>query len=88
MEELRIGAYGIQRDDKVAINGIAFALVEGNDVGVVVVPQILAVYGEDMLVVAKQIAHLADLLAIGSCHATNPSRRLATLDVGELDVFG
>ena len=37
-ELLGVGAHGVERDDEVAADGVAFAIVEGDDVGVVVVP--------------------------------------------------
>ena len=87
LKQFSIRTDSVQRDDQIAIHHIAFVIVEGDDIGIVVVSQILAIDGKNMLVVTKQIAHLADLLAVGGCNTTNPSRRLATLDVGELDVF-
>ena len=60
---------------------------KGDDVGIVVVLQVFAVDGKDVLVVTEQVAYLADLLAIGGGYAPNPSGGFATLDVGEFDVF-
>ena len=37
MEKGGIGTDGVERDDKVAIDGVALVVVEGDDVGVVVV---------------------------------------------------
>jgi hypothetical protein len=40
-----------------------------------------------VFVVTKQVTDLTDLLAVGGSHTTNPCSGLATLDVGEFDVF-
>ena len=87
MEELGIGAHGVQRDDQVTVEDIILAIVEGDDIGIVVVPQIFIVDLKDMFVITEEVAHLADLLAVGGGYATNPRGGLATLDIGELDVF-
>ena len=87
MEELGIGTNGIQRNDEVTIKHIILAVVEGDDVGIIVVSQVFVVDFEDVLVVAEQVANLADLLAVSGCHTTNPCGGLATLDIGEFDVL-
>ena len=87
VEKLGIGSNGIQRNDEVAIKDIILAIVEGDDVGIVVVTQIFVVDFEDVFVIAEQITHLANLLAIGGSYATNPCGGLAALDVGEFDVL-
>ena len=80
-------SYGIQRDDKVAIEHVAFTIVEGDDVGIVIVLQVFAIDGQDMLVIAEQVAHLTDLLAVGGSYTANPCSGFATFDVREFDVF-
>jgi hypothetical protein len=46
-----------------------------------------AVYFENVLIVAKQVAYLAYGLAVGGCHATDPGCGFAALDVGEADIL-
>ena len=53
VKKLGIGAYGIQRDDKIAVEDIILAIVEGDDVSIIVVTQIFVVDFEDVLVVAE-----------------------------------
>ena len=61
---LGIAAHGVERDDDVAIDGVALIVVEGDDVGEIVVAQILAVDFEYLLVVDKEIAYLSHFSAM------------------------
>ena len=88
MEELSVRKHRFQRDNEVAIQDIILAIVEGDDVRIVVVLQVFTIDSEDMLVIAEQVAYLTDLLAIGGSNTADPSGGLTTLDVGELDIFG
>ena len=87
VKKLGIGAYGIQRDDKIAVEDIILAIVEGDDVSIIVVTQIFVVDFEDVLVVAEQVAYFANLLAVGGGYATNPCGGLTSFDIGEFDVL-
>ena len=75
-----IGGYGIERDDKVAVELVALAVVEGDNVGEIVVLEILTVDLEDFLVGAEEVAHLAYCLAIGGGHTAYPAGSVATAD--------
>ena len=86
-KQFGIGANGVQRDDQVAVQGVALVVIESDDVGVVVVTQVLTVHRQDVLVVTEQVTHLADLLAVGGCHTANPRRGFASFDIGELNSF-
>lgn len=68
-ELLRIGAHGVEGDDDVAVEDIILIVVEGDDVGVIVVTQILTVDLQDLLVIDKHVAYLTDLTAMGCRHA-------------------
>ena len=59
-----IAAHGVEGDDDVAIDGVALIVVEGDDVGEIVVAQILAVDFEYLLVVDKEIAYLSHFSAM------------------------
>lgn len=52
-ELLRIGANGVKRNHHITTDATAIAIVEGDDVGVIVVLEIFAVGVEYVLVVAK-----------------------------------
>ena len=58
---LGIGAHGVERYHDVAANDARLVVVEGYDVGVIVVAQVLVVYLKYLLVVHKHVAYLAHL---------------------------
>ena len=78
---LTIGTYRIEADEEIATDGIVLRVVEGNDIGIVVVLQVLAVHLEYALIIAKYVVHIAHVLAIGGSHSTDPCRSRAFLDV-------
>ena len=87
-EELGVRAYGVERDDEVAVDDIAVGVVEGDDVGVVVVAEILAVHLENLLVVAEEIAYLSHSSAVRGCNLPDPSAHVASAYGRHLHVFG
>ena len=64
IELLGIGAHGVEADDDIACNLVAFGIIEGDDVGVIVVPKELAIAVENTLVVDELVAHFAQSLAM------------------------
>ena len=68
---LAVAANGVERDEKVAADNILLAVVEGDDVGVVVVLQILAVNLKNLLVVAEDIIKVAYGVVVLGCYGTN-----------------
>ena len=54
-QHLGIGAHGVEGDVEIACQHCASTIVEGDDVGVVVVLEILPIGGENFLVVAEDI---------------------------------
>ncbi len=85
---LAIAPHGVEADEEVATDDVALGVVEGDDVGVVVVLQELAVDLEDTLVVAEDVAHVAHLLAIGGGYGAYPCGGLALLDGWHHGAFG
>ena len=57
-----VGAYRIQADEEVAAQAVAFAVVESDDVRVVIVLKVLAVHFEDFLVRTEDVGYFADSL--------------------------
>ena len=82
-EFVGIGKDGVERDDDVAVQDLSLAVVEGDDVRIVVVAEELLVLLENRVVIDEQIADFTDLLALGFSHLANPSRCLTLLDIGE-----
>ena len=76
-----IGAHGIERDHDVAVDRGALIVVEGDDVRVIVVSEILSVAGLYLLVTDEHIAHLAYLPAVLGGHSAYPGRGCPSLDV-------
>lgn len=85
---LAVALHRVETDEEVATDDIALGIVEGDDVGVVVVLQELAVDLEDALVVAEDVAHVAHLLAIGGGYGAYPCSGLALLDGWHHGAFG
>ena len=84
---LGIGAHGVEADEEVACDGVFLAgeegivaVVEGDDVGVVVVLQILTVHLKYFFVVAEDVADVPHPLSVGGCHGFNPCTDLAATD--------
>ena len=85
---LGIGAHRVEADKQVAAQHIALAVVEGDDVGVIVVLEVLAVHLEYLFVVAEHVGHLAHALVVRCCHGAHPCGGFAVRYVGHLDVDG
>ena len=84
---LGVGAHGVERYHDVAVQPVALCVVEGDNVGVEVVLQVLPVHLQYLLVVGEEIAYLAYPLAVGGGHSLNPFRGGAPFDVGHLYVL-
>ena len=54
-----VAPYGIGADEEVAADFVSGGVVKGDDVGVIVMVQILAVYFQYLLIVAKNIGNVA-----------------------------
>ena len=80
-----VGAYRIQADEEVAAQAVAFAVVESDDVRVVIVLKVLAVHFEDFLVRTEDVGYFADSLVVGGGNGFDPFRCFALLDCGHFD---
>ena len=86
-ELFSIGAYGVETDEKITGNPIAFTIVERNDIRVIIVLQILAVYFQNLFVRAKDISYFTDLLSVSFSYGFYPGRSLTLLDGGHIHAF-
>ena len=66
---------------RVAVDDVALVVIEGDDVGVIVVTEILAVGVENFLVVDEHIANLAHLSSVGIGHGAYPFVGLALVEL-------
>ena len=71
-ELLCIGAHRFESDDDVARNLVALRIIEGDDVGVEVVLQILSVASQDAFIIDKLVAYRAQPLAVKLGYLANP----------------
>ena len=85
---LGVGAHGVEADEEVAAQAVALAVVEGDDVRVVVVPEVLPVHLEYALVGAEDVGDVAHALAVALCHGFNPFGGLLLPDGGHGDAVG
>ena len=65
---LCVGAHRVEADEDVAADGVTLAVVEGDDVGVVVVFQELAIDLQYFFIVTKDISQVADLFLLAEGH--------------------
>ncbi len=82
-----IGAHGIERDEEVAREAVALTIVESDDVGVVVVLEILAIDFQNFLIVAEYIGNIAHTFSVRFCHPTHPSTCLSPRDARHLYIY-
>ena len=71
-EEFGIGTYGVEADDDVAIDDVVFIVVEGDDIGIIVVTEVLVVDLEYLLGVNKHISHLAHTTSVAGSYGPDP----------------
>lgn len=83
-EELRIRAHGIEADEEVTAEPVAFAVIEGDDVGVVIVLQILAVHLQNLLVGTENIGDFTGPFPVSGGYGLDPFRGLALFDGGHV----
>ena len=67
-----IAAHGVERNHHVAAYAVAIAVVEGDDVGIVVVTQVLLVGGQDVVIVAEHISQAPHPLAVMGSNLLQP----------------
>ena len=82
-----IREYSVKRDDNIAIECISFCIVEGDDIGIVIVAEIFVVDFQNFLVIDEHIAYLTDFFVIRCCHVVNPIGGFTFLDVWELNAL-
>ena len=87
-EGFGVGAHGVEADKEVAAHDVVCAIVKRDDVGVVVVVEILAVHFQYLFVIAKDIGHFAHFFAITCSYGFNPGRVGAAFDSRHFHVDG
>lgn len=83
-----IAFYGVEADKDIAVYRVPFCIVEGDDVCIVIVVEVLLVYLKYFLVVAENVCDVTNFFPVCSSHGAQPCSCLASLDVWELDIFG
>ena len=83
---LGIRTHGVEGNEEVATDFIALRVVKGNDVGVIIVLEELAVDLQNLFIIDKNVSNGATALAVRLCHGINPSRRCSLVDIGEGEV--
>ena len=84
-----ICANGVEADEEVAADEFGTAaVVEGDDVCVVVVLQELTVHAQDFLVVDEDVVDVASATTIGGSNSTDPGCDDSLVDGRHLDVYG
>ena len=88
IELLGIGAHGVEADDNIACNLVAFGIIEGDDVGVIVVSKELAIAVENTLVVDELVANFAQSLAMVLSDLANPGADVTSADSRHCNALG
>lgn len=82
-------ANGVEADEKVAADELGtVAVVEGDDVCVVVVLQELTVDAQDFLVIDEDVVDVANATIVSCCHSVDPGCDGSLVDGRRLDVYG
>lgn len=87
-EFLGVGSHGDEREVYVTGYLVIMAIVEGDDIGEIVMTEIFAVGVEYVGVAAEEVVDVAYPFAVGRGDDTEPSSCLFKVDVGHLDVGG
>ena len=77
---LAIAGHCVETYIYVAVDGIALGIVEGDNVGIVIVAQVLAVDLQYLGIVAKLVAQFSNLVAVSSSHGSQPAGGFPPLD--------
>ena len=77
----------IEADEQVTRDLISFRIIKGDDIRVIIVLEILAVYLQDLLVRAEDVTDIAWLLPVGLGYRLDPSADRFFLDCRELDIL-
>lgn len=72
MEQFAVAPDSIQTDEDVAVDGVAFRVVKGDDVSEIVVLKILAVDFQYFCIVAEDIGNVSDLESVGLGNGMQP----------------
>ena len=81
-----VRTYGVEGNEEVAADFISLRLVEGNDVGVIIVLKKLTIDLQDLFIVHKDVGNGAAALAVCLCYGINPSSCSRLVDIGEGEV--
>ena len=82
VELFGIGSHSVQADKEVARNAVPFGLVEGDDIRVIIMLQVLTVYFQYLLVRAEDIGYFAHFLSVTCSHLFYPLSSFAFLNGG------
>ena len=86
-ELLGVGPNGVEAYEEVARYLVFGGLVEGDYIGVVVVPEVLAVYLQNFFVRAEDVADVSGLFPVGLRHCLYPKRYGVLIDGRKGGVF-
>ena len=87
-DKLRVCTNGIERYKHIAGYSAPACIVEGNNIGIVVVLQKLPVNFYNFIVVTEKISQRAKYAAMQSGNLSNPGLQTAPVNVGELHPVG
>ena len=87
MELLRVRADSVEANEQIAPDAVACRIVECNDIGIIIVLEVLAIHLQNLRVGAKDVAHVAYALAIRPGHFAHPARHSLLVDSRKFRVF-
>lgn len=86
-ELLGIASHRVEANNDVATDAVACGIIEGDDVGIVIVLKELTIAFEYGFIVDKLIIHFAQTFAMKLCNLTDPGTYGRALDIGHLYPF-
>ena len=69
LELFGIGTYRVQTDEQVARNAVSLTVVERDDVGVIIVLQILAVYFQNLFIRTENVSYFTYFFPVSFCNS-------------------
>ncbi len=86
-KELGIATHRIKADEHIPRDHIPLTLVEGDDIGIVVMIEKVLIGLQDALITTELVAELADTTVIASSDLTDPVAKDTLSEARLLDVF-
>ena len=86
-EQFGIRAHCVETYDEVATDYVVFIIVEGDDVGIVIVSEILIIDLKDFLIIYEEIAYFSHFSSVRGSYLLDPCRCIALAYLRHFHIF-